>query len=76
MKPLPKLDDDAAMLARGRRSAIHAARNEACEALRDACVAIQSMPIGGAEKCLEDAESAIKRLREIAALWEKYEGKS
>ncbi len=76
MKPLPKLDDDAAMLARGRRSAIHAARNEACEALRDAVVACQSMPIGESDKCLDDAEAAIKRLRDIAALWAQYEGKA
>lgn len=75
MKPLPKLDDEAAMLARGRRSVLASARNEACEALRDAVTQAQSMPFGEAGKCLDDAEQAIKRLRDVAALWQQWESK-
>lgn len=44
MKPLPNLSDERAMLERGRRSALMSARNEACEALRDAAVSAQTMP--------------------------------
>lgn len=42
MKPLPDLTDDAAMIRRGRQSALMSARNEAAQALRDAAVAAQS----------------------------------
>lgn len=63
------------MLARGRRSALASARNEACEALRDAVTQAQSMPFGEAGKCLDDAEAAILRLREVAYLWAKWENK-
>jgi hypothetical protein len=72
MKPIPKLDDQEAMTALGRRSSLARARNDACEALRDAATAAQSMPIGTADERLIDAERAIARLREIAVLWEKW----
>jgi hypothetical protein len=45
MKPLPNLDDGAAMAARGRRSALMSARNDAAEELRNVCVAIQSVDL-------------------------------
>lgn len=42
MKPLPNINDEAAMLLRGKRSAIGAARKEAVESLRDMLTFMQS----------------------------------
>lgn len=69
LKPLPKLDDAVAMAAWGRRSALMKARNEACEALRDAAVSAQSQDIGSAGEGLEVVPFAIERLKQIARLW-------
>lgn len=69
MKPLPDLQDQTAMAARGRRSVLMSARNEACEALRDACVRAQSADIGEDGEWLDKAMAAASRLREIAKLW-------
>jgi hypothetical protein len=41
MKPLPNLEDEAAMLLRGRRSALMSARNEAVEEVRNLLIAVQ-----------------------------------
>lgn len=68
MKPLPDLDNPAAMAAWGRRSALMSAHKEARETLRDACSACQSAnpdDIGAAQK----AGEAVERLIEIAGLW-------
>ncbi len=45
MKPIPDLTNEPAMLARGRRSALMSARNDAAEELRNVCVAIQSVDL-------------------------------
>jgi len=69
MKPLPNLLDTDAMAARGRRSALMAARNEACEALRDACVAVQSADITEVHEPVAQAQEACARLLQIAGHW-------
>lgn len=66
---MPKIDDMTAMAAWGRRSALMKARNEACEALRDAAVSAQSQDIGDAGQGLDDIPAAIERLKQIAQLW-------
>lgn len=71
MKPLPDLDDASAMAARGRRSVLMSARNEACEALRDACVACQSADISDAIPPALRAIEAAERLQSVSALWEQ-----
>lgn len=69
MKPLPDLDDTGAMAARGRRSALHSARNEAAEKLRDASVACQSADIATVAEPARDVIAAAQRLIEISTLW-------
>jgi hypothetical protein len=69
MRPLPDINDEAAMLERGRKSALWSARNEACEVLRDACTACQSADIGDVSKPAADAAKAAQRLIEVATLW-------
>ena len=69
MKPLPDITNEKAMAAWGRRSALMKARNEACEALRDAAVTAQSQDIGAAGEGLETVSEAVARLKEIARLW-------
>lgn len=70
MRPLPDLDDVAAMAQTGRRSALMRARNEACEALRDATTACQGADIAEAGPPAQKAIEAAERLIEVAGLWE------
>jgi nitrite reductase/ring-hydroxylating ferredoxin subunit len=70
MRPLPDLDDVTAMAATGRRSVLMRARNDACEALRDACTHCQSADIAEAGPHAEKAIEAAKRLIEVSGLWE------
>lgn len=72
MKPIPDLDDVPAMAQTGRRSVLMRLRNEACEAIRDASQACQSVDIGDTEevgKCARDAIAAATRLIDVAGLW-------
>lgn len=69
MKPLPDLDDAAAMAQTGRRSVLMRARNEACEALRNAAVAVQSAEIGEVVQPAKDAIEWAARLIEVSNLW-------
>lgn len=69
MKALPDLDDTGLMAARGRRSVLMSARNEACEALRDACVSCQSAAIEEVGEPAGDAIKAAQRLIEVSTLW-------
>ena len=71
LKPLPDFDDTGLMAARGRRSALMSARNEAAEALRDACVAVQSADVSEVGIPALAAILAAERLQSIAALWEQ-----
>lgn len=70
MRPLPDLNNLEAMAARGRRSALMSARNDACEALRSACVHILNADdLSAVDKRFEEMEAAMKRLRELAEYW-------
>ena len=69
MNPLPNLNDEAAMLARGKRSALASARNEAAEALRDACTRLQGATWQDLAEAAEDARQASERLKTLAAMW-------
>lgn len=69
MKPLPDLDDVQAMAATGRRSVLMRARNEACEALRDASTHCQGAELEEVGPFAEDAIAAANRLIEVAGLW-------
>ena len=71
MKPLPKLDDEAAMLLRGKRSALASARNEAAETLRDACTRMQGCEWAAVPDFARDASAAINRLLTLAAMAEE-----
>lgn len=70
MRPLPDLTDEAAMLRRGRMSALGAARNEALQALRDAFTHAQSAEYRDLPAALEAMQAPIERLRTVAAMWE------
>lgn len=69
MKPLPDLDDTGTMAARGRRSALMSARNEAAEALRDAFMDCQKAPIEEVADPARAAIEAAQRLIEVSTLW-------
>lgn len=73
MKPLPPLDNEAAMAAWGRRSALLSARKDACEALRDACVLCQSAEIHELPTYTARAIAAAQRLADVSALWADME---
>ncbi len=69
MRPLPDLNDEAAMLKRGKQSALGTARNDAAEALRDAAVAVQSADWPELHDTAERASKAAERLKTIASMW-------
>jgi len=73
MRPPPNLNDEQAMLKRGRRSALGAARKEATEALRDALVAIQSAGWDTLRDEAAAAHGAADRLMTLAAMWSEVE---
>lgn len=69
MKPIPRIDDDAAMILRGKRSALGTARNDAAEALRDAMVAVQSATWDDLRAAVDALDAPAERLRTLAAMW-------
>ena len=69
MKPLPDVNDEAAMILRGKRSAIGAARKEAVETLRDMLTFMQSDQWNRAH--VEAANKATERLLTLQAMWEE-----
>lgn len=69
MKPLPDINNEAAMLLRGKRSAIGAARKEAVESLRDMLTFMQSEQWHRAH--VEAAHKATERLLTLQAMWEE-----
>jgi hypothetical protein len=71
MKPLPNLNDAAEMIERGKRSALASSRNEAAEALRDACTRVQSAHPSQLLEPAVEAKAAAQRLIEIAELWKE-----
>ncbi len=68
MRALPNLEDEAAMLRRGRAAALISARNDALECLRDACTRMQSVPLASIEEHAEAAQAAILQLRALPRL--------
>ena len=73
MKRLPDINDEKAMLERGRRSAIGSARKDAAEALRDACTMCQSSDWAALSKHARDAAEAAERLLTLSAMWEEMD---
>jgi hypothetical protein len=69
MKSLPDLQDIEAMAARGRRSTLMSARNEALETLRDGVTHLQSCDIGELHQLTGHVIDAAKRLEDISKLW-------
>jgi hypothetical protein len=69
MKPLPDLTDEAAMLLRGRRSALAAARSEAMIELRDAYTSLDGSAWADVAARAQSVRSHVERLLELAALW-------
>jgi len=67
VKPLPDLNDAAAMAARGRRSVLMSARNEACEELRDVSVAIQRCDVfnDDVSEFVKRGHAALDRLQQL-----------
>lgn len=75
MKPPPDLADEAAMLRRGRSSALFSARKEAIDILRDAHTALQSGEFGPALALnARIARNAADRLLTLAAMWDEMVG--
>lgn len=70
MKPIPDVDDDEAMIARGKASALMSARKDATETLRDSLLAVQSADWDGLREAAHVALSAAERLKTLALLWE------
>ena len=69
MKPLPNLEDHAAMLQRGKRSALAAARNEATIELRDAYTLMESCEWSELGERLSRVHDAVQRLVVINGMW-------
>lgn len=75
MKPPPDLADEAAMLKRGRMSALRAARKDAIVILRDAYTAMQSDGEWGAMATnARIARDAADRLITLSAMWDELAG--
>ena len=68
MKPLPNLDDEAAVLRRGRMSLLASARNEAEAELRDAYTAMTGCDWFEFRDKLDRVQAAVQRLDTIAIL--------
>lgn len=73
MKPLPDLNNDVAMLERGKRSALGSARNEAAAMLRDACSYAQSSSWDDLAAHAEVAKRAADRLITLQAMWQELD---
>ena len=69
MKTIPRLDDDAAMIKRGRQSALGSARNDAAQSLRDAAVHAQGADWAALPTIADDAIAAAERLKTLALMW-------
>lgn len=69
VKPLPNINDAAAMIERGKRSALASARKEAHELLRNAAVNSQPATWDDLTAHADIAETAAARLKTLAAMW-------
>ena len=74
MKPLPDLADDAAMLLRGKRSALEESRKAAHAALRDAHTAADGSEWESLALHAGRAHEAVARLLVLADLWADVNG--
>lgn len=66
MKKLPDLTDDVAMAARGRRSALLSARNDACEVLRTVFLAAQNSDATSLDAIAQQLRDLASHMTEIA----------
>lgn len=71
MKPLPNISDEAAMLERGKRSALAQARKEATEGLRDAYTAMQGAEWAELHIHADVIGKYAERLKTLAAMWQE-----
>lgn len=71
MKPLPNINDEPAMLKRGKLSAIASARNDAFNELRDAVTLIQSAQGHDIEPLVNRVKAAVDRVATLAAMWDE-----
>jgi hypothetical protein len=71
MRALPDLDNTEAMLLRGKRSAIGAARNEAAQELRDQCTILQGCTWEAVQHHVPQARAALDRLLTLTAMWDE-----
>lgn len=73
MKPPPDLNDEAAMLKRGRASALYSARKDALELLRDSFTAMQGDGEFGPALALNAriARDAAERLITLSVMWDE-----
>ena len=69
MKPLPRLDDEPAMLLRGRLSALGKARAEHMKALRDAYTALDGCMWESIQERAKTVITITSGLEAIALLW-------
>jgi hypothetical protein len=74
MKPLPNLDDTQAMIAKGRRSALMSARNDAMDELRDSFTKMQSLEIGAIQALANKAHECCLRLIDVSVKWNELDG--
>lgn len=72
MKKLPDLTDSDAMAARGRRSALLAARNDACELLRSIFVASQNTDAAGLDAIADQLRELANHMTAIARSAKEY----
>ena len=69
LRPIPDLSDVESMAARGRRSALIGARNEAAAELRDIATAVQGADFDALPPLAKQLRAVADRLDEVAALW-------
>lgn len=72
MRPLPDLDNTAAVIARGRASLLASARNEAEAELRDRFTLLTGCTWSEYADRLAGVKAAVQRLDEISAMYDAY----
>lgn len=71
MKPIPRLDDESAMILRGKQSALGSARNDALACLRDSVTRAQGCDWEHLPAFADEAMASAERLKTLAAMWEE-----
>lgn len=67
--PIPDINNEAAMLERGRRSALMSARNDACNDLRDISSHAQGCDVGDLAQFSDQLAIIAERLKVLSAMW-------